>query len=128
MHCWKYSSGMPFSSVVTAFLIPSMPSQRLPVSIFLMIPLGLGKISNLINIIHFTLTGKPIRMPGISYILFSRGCPRGLIVTAMDYGILVSEFELQSTNYVHFRTNTLGKGAIPIIFSAMGQIVTLLFF
>ena len=42
------------------------------------------------------------------------------MVKAMDSGIVVSEFVLQSRYYVDFRANTLGKG--------MGQIVPLLFF
>ncbi len=46
--------------------------------------------------------------------------PRGVMVKAMDYGIVVSEFELQSCYYVHFRTNTLGKGMNPLILPAMG--------
>ena len=33
--------------------------------------------------------------------------PRGVMVKAMDYGIVVSEFVLQSRYYVHFRANTL---------------------
>ena len=32
------------------------------------------------------------------------------MVKAMDGRIVVSEFELQSRYYVHFRANTLGKG------------------
>ena len=31
------------------------------------------------------------------------GCPRGVMVKAMDCGIVVREFVLQSHNYVHFR-------------------------
>ena len=38
------------------------------------------------------------------------GCPRGVMVKAIDFGIVVSEFVLQ---YVHFRANTLGKGIEP---------------
>ena len=49
-----------------------------------------------------------------------RGCPRGVIVKAMDCGIVVREFVLQSRYYVHFRANTLGKGMNPFILSAMG--------
>ena len=49
-----------------------------------------------------------------------RGCPRGVMVKAMDYGIVVREFVLQSRYYVHFRTNTLGKGMNPLILPAMG--------
>ena len=52
-----------------------------------------------------------------------REYPRGVMVKAMDCGIVESEFELQSRHYVHFRANTLGKGMKgmnPIILPAMG--------
>ena len=42
-----------------------------------------------------------------------RACPRGVMVKAMDCGIVVREFVLQSRYYVHFRANTLGKGMNP---------------
>ena len=48
------------------------------------------------------------------------GCPRGVMVKAMDPGIVVSEFVLQSRYYVRFRANTLGKGMNPLILPAMG--------
>ena len=48
------------------------------------------------------------------------GCPSGVMVKAMDYEIVVSEFVLQSRYYVHSRTNTLGKGMNPLILPAMG--------
>ena len=35
------------------------------------------------------------------------------MVKAMDCRIVVREFVLQSRYYVHFRTNTLGKGIEP---------------
>ena len=44
------------------------------------------------------------------------GCPRGVLVKALDCGIVV----LQSLYYVHFRTNTLGKGMSPLILPAIG--------
>ena len=47
-------------------------------------------------------------------------CPRGVMVKAMDCEIVVREFVLQSHYYVHFRTNTLGKGMNPLILPAMG--------
>ena len=47
------------------------------------------------------------------------GCPRGVMVKAMDCGIVVCEFILQSRYYVHFWTNTLGKGKNPVILPAM---------
>ena len=40
-------------------------------------------------------------------------CPCGVMVKAMDCRIVVSEFEIQSCYYVHFQTNTLGKGMDP---------------
>ena len=36
--------------------------------------------------------------------------PHGVMDKAIDCKIVVSEFELQSRYYVHFRTNILGKG------------------
>ena len=48
------------------------------------------------------------------------GCPRDVMVKAMDCGIVVCEFVLQSRYYVHFQANTLGKGMNPLILPAMG--------
>ena len=45
---------------------------------------------------------------------FPWGCPRGVMVKAMDCGIVVSEFILQSCYYVHFQANTLWKGMNPL--------------
>ena len=50
----------------------------------------------------------------------ARGGPRGVMVKAMDCGIVVREFVLQSRYYVHFRANTLGKGMNPLILPAIG--------
>ena len=47
------------------------------------------------------------------------GCPRGVMVKVMDSGIIVSMFELHLRYYIHFRTNTLGKGMNPFILPAM---------
>ena len=50
------------------------------------------------------------------------GCPRGVMVKAMNCGIVVREFVLQSRYYVQFRANTLGKGMNPLILPpAMGK-------
>ena len=46
----------------------------------------------------------------------------------MDCGIVVREFKLQSRYYIHFRTNTLGKGMKSLILLAMGEIASLMFF
>ena len=48
--------------------------------------------------------------------------PRGVMVKAMNCGIVVREFVLQSRYYVHFRANTFGKGMNPLILPpAMGK-------
>ena len=49
-----------------------------------------------------------------------QGCPRGIMVKAMDCKIVVSEFILQSCYYVHFRANNLEKVINPVILPAMG--------
>ena len=49
-----------------------------------------------------------------------RGCPRGVMVKAMDCKIVVCEFVLQSRYYVSFRANTLEKGMNPFILPAYG--------
>ena len=48
------------------------------------------------------------------------GCPRGTMVKAMDSRIVVSEFEHQLCYYVHFWTNTFGKGMNPLFLPTMG--------
>ena len=48
------------------------------------------------------------------------GVPVGIMVKAMVCEIVAREFEIQSRYYVHFRTNTLGKGMNPLILPAMG--------
>ena len=70
--------------------------------------------------IHGTLTGTTSISQGgpgsNGYCTFFRapGCPRGVMVKAMDCGIVVREFVLQSLYYVHFRANILGKGMNPL--------------
>ena len=55
---------------------------------------------------------------GLIFLLVLLGCPRGVMVKAMNCGIVV----LQSRYYVHFRANTLGKGMNPLILPpAMGK-------
>ena len=56
----------------------------------------------------------------IKFTRHATGCPRGVMVKVMDFGIVVSEFILQLRYYVHFSANTLGKGMNPLILPAMG--------
>ena len=44
-----------------------------------------------------------------------QGGGRDEMVKALDSGTVVSEFELLSRYYDHFRTNTPGKGMNPLI-------------
>ena len=46
--------------------------------------------------------------------------PHGVMVKAMYWEIVVSEFVLQSRYYIHFRANTHGKGMNPLISLTMG--------
>ena len=45
----------------------------------------------------------------VDYFIMQGGYPRGVLVKAMDYGIVVSEFVLQSRYYFH-----LGKVWTPL--------------
>ena len=65
------------------------------------------------NRMRFFFTQKSNKRFGTTYLLQVR---RG----AMDCGIVVSEFVLQSRYYVHFRANTLWKGMKPLILPIMG--------
>ena len=56
----------------------------------------------------------------IQWLSLLKGCPRGVMVKALDCRIVIREFVLQSRYYVHFRANTLGKGMSPLILLAMG--------
>ena len=58
-----------------------------------------------------------------------KGCLRGVMVNALDRGIRVNEFELQSRYYVHLRKKyPWGKVWTPLNLPAMGKILPLLFF
>ena len=53
-----------------------------------------------------------------TYLSMNKQYMKGL--HAMKCGIVRSEFELQSRYYIHFWTNTLGKGMNPLTLPAMG--------
>ena len=44
----------------------------------------------------------------------------GIVANVLDCDIVVSEFELKSSYYIHFRNNTLKKGMNPLIPPVMG--------
>ena len=47
---------------------------------------------------------------------------RGVLANMLDYDIVVSEFELQSHCYIHFQTNTLGKGMNTLILAPSNRL------
>ena len=57
-------------------------------------------------------------------IIFYERSPRSVVANALD--IVVSEFEIQSRYYVHFRNNAIGKGMNPFFPPKGVQIVPLL--
>ena len=66
---------------------------------------------------------RAFRLPPtmVTYFMYKHGgCPRGVMVKAIDCGIVVREFIIQSRSYAHFRANTLRKGMNPLILPAMG--------
>ena len=51
------------------------------------------------------------------------GCfvsPRSAVANVLDCDNVVSEFELQSSYYIHFRIDTFGKGINPLLPMNMG--------
>ena len=72
------------------------------------------------HLFPLSLNAKEFYLTLTSAITPGQGWPRGVMVKAMDWEIVVSEFELQSYYYVHFRKNTLGKGMNPLILPAIG--------
>ena len=95
------------------------------ISIFLKHPVHLKWYQIYWNAVYICLSRSMTKV--MNYHIFKRvfpliawGCPRGIIVKAMDCGIVVSEFVLQLRYYVHFRANTLGKGMNPLILPAYG--------
>ena len=72
--------------------------------------------------VGWTWPKSPIQTTHECGLPWRKGCPRGVMVKAMNCGIVVREFVLQSRYYVHFRANTLGKGMNPLILPpAMGK-------
>ena len=82
--------------------------------------LGKGMNPLILPAITFTFGDKADNQTILVNSSSQGGCPRGVRVKAMDCGIVVSEFVLQSRYYVHFRANTLGKGMNLLILPAMG--------
>ena len=56
------------------------------------------------------------------------GSSHDILAKMVDCGFEVIEFELQSSNYIHFQTNINENGSERRYPPAMSQIVSLLFF
>ena len=79
--------------------------------------LGILLSSVVCNLHNLQNIAKLLTYPSIFQLEW--GCPRDVMVKAMDCGNIVSKFVPQSRYYVHFRANTLGKGMNPLILPAM---------
>ena len=83
---------------------------------------GINRGSKWLRIVWRCMLLREGRGGQFPYPSVSSWCPRGVMVKAMNCGIVVREFVLQSRYYVHFRANTLGKGMNPLILPpAMGK-------
>ena len=72
-------------------------------------------------IVHFSQTIQFFyHLFPVSNIYTGWGDPHGVMVKALDFGIVINEFKLQSCYYVHFQTNTFGKGMNPLMLPAKG--------
>ena len=69
---------------------------------------------------HIQRVYREIRMNCTIYVQNSqhKGCPHGVMVKLLVYGIIVSKSELQLHYYVHICT--FGKGMNPFILLSMG--------
>ena len=77
------------------------------------------KVWKLIVCSSYHANNPTVTLPFIACIYST---PPPYMVKAMNCGIVVCEFVLQSRYYVHFRANTLGKGMNPLILPpAMGK-------
>ena len=66
-----------------------------------------------------TITPRHLQGLGKYHIIWFRpnilGCPRGVMVKALDCGIVISDFELQLRHCVNFRKNTLWNSITPVL-------------
>ena len=105
----------PLPPQYSSWMSPKSPNNKhSPASLRQGVGCCLGKVSWDQVISFKSPTLFECRVDLLKYIYF-RGCPRGVMVKAMNCGIVVREFVLQSRYYVHFRANTLGKGMNPLI-------------
>ena len=112
---WMYSSNLSFSSISSQVQTEDWINPKCSMSKYKAIS---SLITNRIKFIHCWY----IFMIKYSFSItkIRRGFPRGLMVKAMDCGIVVSATGVRTRYYVHFRANTLGKGMNPHILPAMG--------
>ena len=117
-----------FSTFYFLFILLSPSGLSLSHSLFPFIFLFLRffhDISNIPNIFFLSRTQTTfwfmwVLLFSVHTFILRGGCPRGVMVKALNCGIVVGEFVLQSRYYVHFRANTLGKGMNPLILPAIG--------
>ena len=62
------------------------------------------------GVIHSSI----VKVRHILYLCLER-YPRSLVAKLLNYNIVQNEFEFTPCDYVHFQTNTFGKGMNPLI-------------
>ena len=111
-------------NTLSLWLLPGPLWLRLVVPVWISSMGQIKLFNHLLRILLFIFETIQLCTNNLYYIVLythmHRGCRRGVMVKAMDCGIVVREFEFQSRYYVHFRANTLGKGMNPLILQAMG--------
>ena len=118
---WCIDILTPRTPIIILHRLPAFLESLMPLKNWCSIH-ARGSKSSLKHSIHFCDIFPSLKHNFIAYrfSLCSEGCPRGVMVKAMDCTIVVCVFILQSRYYVHFRGNTLGKSMNPLILPAMG--------
>ena len=76
--------------------------------------IGASTLSSMLPSFFFLDTHTHIHTNTYTHTHTHRRCPRGVMVKAMVCEIVAREFEIQLRYYVHFQTNTFGKGMNPL--------------
>ena len=67
------------------------------------------------------LSREMVKVINLIRIFWWKGRRHSVMANVLDFNIVVSEFELQWHYYIHFRTNTLGKGMNSLIPQLWGK-------
>ena len=109
------------TDILSLFLFPSSRHSFFLFSFFTLIFFFFICFTHVLSVLFFTSFLASL----ISFFLSLS--PHGIMGKVLDCSPGISEFKFQSSCYIHFQTNTLGKGKMLLISQAM-KIISLLFF